>query len=40
MLRMGTGRIQAVEGHREDTGWGGAPGGYRLVRGIWRIQDE
>ena len=32
MLRMGTGRIQAVEGHREDTGWGEAKGGYSLGR--------
>ena len=38
MLRRGIGRIQAVDGHREDKDWGGAQGGYRLSRGTGRIQ--
>ena len=36
-LGRGTGRIEAGEGHREDTGWGGAQGGFRLGSGTRRI---
>ena len=37
-MGRGTGRIQAVEGHMEDTDWEGAYGGYRMSRGTRMIQ--